>query len=45
MPGWDGFPLAERLAADFAGPVLVDNDVNIMALGEHSITHGRRPGS
>jgi predicted NBD/HSP70 family sugar kinase len=37
MPGWDGFPIAERLAAEFAGPVLVDNDVNIMALGEHSI--------
>lgn len=35
MPGWDGFPVAERLAASFVGPVLVDNDVNIMALGEH----------
>ena len=37
MPGWDGFPLAERLSEGFARPVLVDNDVNIMALGEHSM--------
>ncbi|MGW3646022.1 ROK family protein [Streptomyces sp. NPDC000878] len=34
MPGWDGFPVAERLAAAFDCPVLVDNDVNLMALGE-----------
>lgn len=36
MPGWDGFSIpdwfAPRLGA--AVPVLVDNDVNIMALGE-----------
>ena len=36
MPGWDGFSIpgwfAERLGDV---PVLVDNDVNIMALGEH----------
>jgi predicted NBD/HSP70 family sugar kinase len=35
MPGWDGFPIPERFAASFGAPVLVDNDVNIMALGEH----------
>ncbi len=35
MPGWDGFPIPERLADRFGAPVLVDNDVNIMALGEH----------
>ncbi|HEU4461427.1 MAG TPA: ROK family transcriptional regulator [Solirubrobacterales bacterium] len=35
MPGWDGFPIPERLAQRFGAPVLVDNDVNIMALGEH----------
>lgn len=35
MPGWDDFPLADRVAAEYSGPVLVDNDVNIMALGEH----------
>jgi predicted NBD/HSP70 family sugar kinase len=38
MPGWDGFPVADRLAARHGVPVLVDNDVNIMALGEHRST-------
>jgi predicted NBD/HSP70 family sugar kinase len=37
MPGWDGYPIAERLRAAFAVPVLVDNDVNTMAWGEHAI--------
>lgn len=35
MPGWDGYDLPARLHADYDAPVLVDNDVNIMALGEH----------
>ncbi len=35
MPGWDGYPVARRLADHFGAPALVDNDVNIMALGEH----------
>lgn len=36
MPGWDGASIPERFAEGFPGvPVLVDNDVNIMALGEH----------
>jgi predicted NBD/HSP70 family sugar kinase len=35
MPGWDQFPIPERLQQRFPVPVLVDNDVNIMALGEH----------
>jgi predicted NBD/HSP70 family sugar kinase len=34
MPGWDGFDVKTRLADRYAVPVLVDNDVNIMALGE-----------
>lgn len=34
MPGWDGFSIPEYLA-DYGVPVLVDNDVNIMALGEY----------
>ena len=34
MPGWHGFPVAERLREHFAVDVLVDNDVNVMALGE-----------
>jgi predicted NBD/HSP70 family sugar kinase len=39
MPGWDGYPVAERLAETFSRPALVDNDVNIMALGEHRLAH------
>ena len=35
MPGWDGFPIPDRFAERYGVPVLVDNDVNIMALGEH----------
>lgn len=35
MPGWDDFPVPEWLGARIGAPVLVDNDVNIMALGEH----------
>ena len=34
MPGWDGYPVRERLAGTFGVPVWVDNDVNLMALGE-----------
>lgn len=36
MPGWDGFPVADWLEERFNCPVLVDNDVNVMALGERS---------
>ncbi|MEV4172066.1 ROK family transcriptional regulator [Nonomuraea sp. NPDC049709] len=35
MPGWDGFPVPGWLQARLEAPVLVDNDVNVMALGEH----------
>jgi glucokinase-like ROK family protein len=34
MPGWNHFPVRETFAAELGCPVLVDNDVNIMALGE-----------
>jgi glucokinase-like ROK family protein len=34
MPGWDGYPIRARLARRFRVPVWVDNDVNLMALGE-----------
>jgi predicted NBD/HSP70 family sugar kinase len=41
MPGWDGFSIPEWFAGHIGDvPVLVDNDVNIMALGEHW-THWR----
>jgi glucokinase-like ROK family protein len=35
MPGWDRFPIREAFAGEYAAPVFVDNDVNVMALGEH----------
>ncbi|MCF6509462.1 ROK family transcriptional regulator [Blastococcus sp. MG754426] len=34
MPGWDGYSIPDRLGARFAAPVWVDNDVNLLALGE-----------
>ncbi|GGM18906.1 ROK family transcriptional regulator [Nakamurella endophytica] len=34
MPGWDGFDVCGYLAAHFRCDVLVDNDVNLAALGE-----------
>lgn len=33
-PGWDGFDVRGYFSSRFHVPVLVDNDVNIMALGE-----------
>jgi glucokinase-like ROK family protein len=33
MPGWDSFPIREHFAR-YDVPVWVDNDVNVMALGE-----------
>ena len=35
MPGWDAFPIPAWFAERYDAPVLVDNDVNIMAVGEH----------
>ncbi|MCL3818042.1 ROK family transcriptional regulator [Aeromicrobium wangtongii] len=34
MPGWHDFDIPAHLGQQFGGPVLVDNDVNLMALGE-----------
>ena len=34
MPGWNGYPVRERFVERFGVPVWVDNDVNVMALGE-----------
>jgi glucokinase-like ROK family protein len=38
---WTGFPLRDRLEARFRLPVSVDNDVNLMALGENWFGAGR----
>jgi predicted NBD/HSP70 family sugar kinase len=43
MPGWDGFDVVRYVQRSLPVPVLVDNDVNIMALGErtaHWADHG-----
>ena len=37
MPGWNGYDVAGRLEKTFGAAVLVDNDVNIMALGEREL--------
>ena len=34
MPGWDRYPVREVLAREHGCPAVVDNDVNIMAIGE-----------
>ncbi|MFF4766209.1 ROK family protein [Streptomyces sp. NPDC001255] len=50
MPGWDGYPLRERFREYYAAhvgrppreeplPVFVDNDANLMALGEQRALH------
>ncbi|MDP9933769.1 glucokinase [Paenarthrobacter nicotinovorans] len=36
MPGWDGFDVVGYVQRALPVPVLVDNDVNIMALGERT---------
>ena len=37
MPGWDGFDVPGFVRDELGVVVIVDNDVNIMALGEHFI--------
>ena len=34
MPAWDSFSIRDYLREAFSAPVFVDNDVNLMALGE-----------
>lgn len=36
MPGWDGYPVAERLQDELGAPVLVANDADAEAVGEHA---------
>ena len=38
MPGWDRFDVPHYVQRAFDVPVLVDNDVNILALGEHALS-------
>lgn len=39
MLGWDAFDVPARVNQEFSAKVLVDNDVNVMALGERHVTY------
>lgn len=39
MPGWDGYDVPGHLRGTFDVPILVDNDVNTMVLGEHEMVY------
>ncbi|MBV9382372.1 MAG: ROK family transcriptional regulator [Streptosporangiaceae bacterium] len=39
MPRWDGYRVPGYFAERYAAVTLVDNDVNLMALGEHRATY------
>jgi glucokinase-like ROK family protein len=41
MPGWADYPVRDRLAARYDVPVWVENEINLMALGEFRAGLGR----
>lgn len=41
MPGWDGFPIRQRLEDRWQKPVVIDNDADLGALGEWTFGAGR----
>ena len=41
LPGWDGFPLKEKMEETFAVPVIVENDASAAAYGEFCFGAGR----
>ncbi|TIH37099.1 ROK family transcriptional regulator [Subtercola vilae] len=43
MPGWNGIDVAQILGALAGVPVLVNNDANLMALGEYAASDRREP--
>lgn len=43
MPGWDDFDIKSVLEPHFGAPCYVDNDVNLMALGEARVLSGTAP--
>jgi glucokinase-like ROK family protein len=34
MPGWDGYPVRDAVSRELGCPVMLDNDVNVLAVGE-----------
>lgn len=45
VPGWEKFPIVERLEREFGAPAVVDNDANVAALGESRFGAGRGASS
>jgi glucokinase len=41
LPGWDGVPLVEIMSERLGVPVLLENDANAAALGEHRFGAGK----
>lgn len=41
LPGWDAFPLKERLEMEFEIPTIIENDANASALAEYRFGGGR----
>ncbi|MBD8870650.1 ROK family transcriptional regulator [Nocardioides sp. MJB4] len=34
MPGWDGYPVRDAVSRELGCPAVLDNDVNVLAIGE-----------
>jgi glucokinase len=45
VPGWEKFPIVEKLSHEFAAPAVVDNDANVAALAEARFGAGRDAAS
>ena len=43
MPGWEGFSIREYLRDEYRAPAFIDNDVNVMAMGELWRLHRKLP--
>ena len=41
MPGWDNYPFKDEVSNQYDCSVFVDNDANVMAIGELYAGHGR----
>lgn len=42
MTGWDRYPIRPWFDSEFTCPVIVENDANAMAIGEHRLFHPER---